>query len=207
MNLLIIIGRLRYAFYSPLTWLYEKFCSVQSEGLSWFSGIPCFYNNGRIIIGKGCRFLSKSTDNSIGIQHKCILTTQYKSSTIKIGRNCGLSGVSIWCFDKITIGNNVLIGANCLIMDGDAHQNDPRAGKNMPIVIGDNVWLGGNVVIMKGVTIGHNSIIGMNSLVTKDIPANVIAAGHPCKVIRELSQQQIEELEEKNKYENNICRH
>ena len=56
------------------------------------------------------------------------------------------------------------------------------------VTIGDNVWLGGNAVILPGVTIGDNVVIGAGSVVTKDIPANVIAAGNPCRVIREITE-------------------
>ena len=55
-----------------------------------------------------------------------------------------------------------------------------------PITVGDNVWIGGNVVVLPGVTIGSNSVIGAGSVVTKDIPSNVVAVGNPCKVIKEL---------------------
>ena len=78
------------------------------------------------------------------------------------------------------IGNNVLFGANCQIGDRDGHQ-DRYASKPAPIIIEDGVWLGMNVTVLKGITIGKNTIIGANSLVTKDIPANCIAVGNPCK--------------------------
>ena len=58
-----------------------------------------------------------------------------------------------------------------------------------PVTICDDVWLGGNVVVNPGVTIGQGSVIGAGSVVTKDIPANVIAAGNPCKVIREITDE------------------
>ncbi|GAO31958.1 galactoside O-acetyltransferase [Geofilum rubicundum JCM 15548] len=77
-------------------------------------------------------------------------------------------------------------GANTLITDSDWHLEDARTGKPQPIVIEDNVWLGVNVTVLKGVRIGANSVIGAHSLVVKDIPANVIAAGNPCKVIKAL---------------------
>lgn len=101
-----------------------------------------------------------------------------------IGNNLGMSSSSITCFKKIEIGNNVRIGANCVIADGDFHLDDPRVGEPMPIKIENNVWLGYGVIVMKGVTIGENSIIGMNSVVTRDIPANSIAVGSPAKVIK-----------------------
>ncbi|MBQ3129797.1 MAG: hypothetical protein IJC23_02770 [Bacteroidaceae bacterium] len=77
--------------------------------------------------------------------------------------------------------------ANCVIADGDFHIDDPRVGEPKPVRISNNVWLGYGVIVMKGVTIGENSIIGMNSVVTKDIPANSIAAGSPAKVIKQLT--------------------
>ena len=58
-----------------------------------------------------------------------------------------------------------------------------------PVTIGDNVWLGSNVVVCPGVTIGDNAVIGAGSVVTKDVPENVIAAGVPCKVIREITDK------------------
>lgn len=60
---------------------------------------------------------------------------------------------------------------------------------SFPIAIGDNVWLGANVIVLPGVTIGENSVIGAGSVVTKDIPANVIAFGSPCKVYREINER------------------
>lgn len=58
----------------------------------------------------------------------------------------------------------------------------------MPIHIGDNVWLGGGVIVCPGVSIGDNTVIGAGSVVTKDIPANVLAVGNPCRVIRTINQ-------------------
>ena len=124
-----------------------------------------------------------------------MISASNNNDTISIGKNCGFSGVSIWCFKSISIGNNVRIGANSIIMDGDAHQDDPRAGENKSVIIEDNVWIGANVMVLKGVTIGHNSIIGAGSVVTKDIPINVVAAGNPCKVIKQLDETTIKELE------------
>lgn len=154
-----------------------------------FYGIPHFEigNGGSIIIGDNCIFRSRQTNNRIGLNHRCIISaTPLPNLTckIEIGENCGFSGTSIWCFKSIKIGKNVRCGANTLIMDGDAHYEDCRTTPPLSIVIEDNVFLGANVTVKKGVTIGANSIIGMNSVVTHDIPANSIAVGIPCKVIR-----------------------
>lgn len=91
---------------------------------------------------------------------------------------------------KITIGDNVLVGPFCGFYTA-THPIEPDgrlAGLESakPITIGNNVWIGGHVVINPGVTIGDNSVIGSGSVVTKDIPPGVVAAGNPCKVIREI---------------------
>ena len=126
--------------------------------------------------------------NLIGINRPCSLSTLTNNATIEIGNNCGFSGTVIGAFKSIYIGNNVRCGANTLITDSDWHLNDNRINpKPLPIIIEDNVWLGINVVVMKGVTIGKNSIIGANSVVTKSIPSNVIAAGNPCKIIKRIT--------------------
>lgn len=93
---------------------------------------------------------------------------------------------------KIVIGNHVLLGPNVNIyaaghpIEPELRLQDLEYAK--PITIGNNVWIGGNTVINPGVRIGDNSIIGSGSVVTKDIPANVIAVGNPCKVIKQIEK-------------------
>ena len=88
---------------------------------------------------------------------------------------------------KVTIGDNVLFGPNvCIYTAGHPiHPEIRNSGYEygIPIVIGDNVWIGGSSVILPGVKIGSNTVIGAGSVVTKDIPDNVCAAGNPCRVI------------------------
>ena len=155
-----------------------------NKGCSFF-GIPHFYRFyfSSIEIGKNCIFRSDHTSNLIGVNHRCILSTHFKDARIKIGDNCGFSGVSIGAAKEITIGNNVLCGANVVITDFDWHL-DISNSLPAPVIIHDNVWIGLNTVILKGVEIGENSIIGANSLVLKDIPSNVVAGGNPCKVLK-----------------------
>lgn len=152
-----------------------------------FYGIPHFrrFPFSSIIIGSNCTFRSDHTSNLIGVNHRCILSTHDTSAKILIGDNCGFSGTSIGAAKEIIIGNNVMIGANSIVTDFDWHLERYNA-QPQTVVIKDNVWIGVNVTILKGVTIGENSIIGANSLVIKDIPSNVIAAGNPCRVIKDL---------------------
>lgn len=111
---------------------------------------------------------------------------------IKIGANF-YSNYNLIIIDcaTVTIGDNVLIGPNVGIYTaGHPLHYEVRNQEYeyaFPITIGDNVWIGGNVVINPGVSIGENSVIGSGSVVTKDIPNNVIAIGNPCKVLREIT--------------------
>lgn len=92
---------------------------------------------------------------------------------------------------KVTIGDNVLIGPNVGIYTAGHPLHFELRNEELefasPITIEDNVWIGGNVVLNPGVTVGRNSVVGSGSVVTKDIPANVVAAGNPCRVIREIT--------------------
>jgi acetyltransferase-like isoleucine patch superfamily enzyme len=91
--------------------------------------------------------------------------------------------------ESVKIGRDVAIGPNCYFTDHD-HGSDPtrsplgQAMISKPTVIGDWVWLGANVVVLKGVTIGERTIVGAGSVVTKSLPADVIAAGVPARVLR-----------------------
>ena len=108
---------------------------------------------------------------------------------IHIGSGCGFSGTVIAAFKQIVLGENVICGANTLITDSNWHPEDPRSGSPAPVFIENNVWLGVNAIVLKGVRIGQNSVIGAGSVVTSDIPGNVIAAGNPCKVIRPFAER------------------
>ena len=94
---------------------------------------------------------------------------------------------------KITIGKNVMFAPNVSIYTAGhpVHPDSRNSGYEygIPVTIGDNVWVGGSVVINPGVTIGNNVVIGSGSVVTKDIPDNVIAVGNPCRVIREITEE------------------
>jgi len=144
-----------------------------------------------ITIGNHCDFRSIQISNLIGINRKCSISTLTNEASIIIGNNCGFSGTVIGAFSKIELGNNVRCGANTLITDSNWHNDDPRSGQSKPITIKNNVWLGVNVIVLKGVTIGINSMIGANSIVTKNIPDNVLAAGNPCSVKRKLRLDEI----------------
>lgn len=152
-------------------------------------------NSAHVSIGDGFDVNSGDNINTLCSNIRCSIKVG-DNATLTIGNMSGMSGGCIWATDSITIGNHVNIGANCTIMDGDIHNTDwklrhidrtsesPIPYKHRPITIEDDVWIGANSIILKGVTIGARSIIGAGSVVTKDIPADCIAAGNPCRVIK-----------------------
>lgn len=107
------------------------------------------------------------------------------------GNNLYLNfGCVILDCNKVEIGDNVLCGPSVQIYAAyhPTHPQSRLSGRELgaAVKIGDNVWIGGGAIICPGVSIGNNTTIGAGSVVVKDIPANVIAAGNPCKVIRQL---------------------
>lgn len=118
-----------------------------------------------------------------------------KGATLRIGDYSGMTSVSIFCKKGLTIGKNVNIGAGTLIIDSDFHSlnwedrtdrfKDVINSNSKEITIGDYAFIGSRCVILKGVNIGVRSIIAAGSVVTKDIPADCVAGGNPCVVIRQ----------------------
>lgn len=105
---------------------------------------------------------------------------------------CNYDCVFLDC-GRITIGDYVMLGPKVSLYTAN-HPIDPMVRRyhhdqGLPITIGDNVWIGGNTVVCPGVTIGENTVIGAGSVVTHDIPANVVAAGNPCRIIRPITQE------------------
>lgn len=111
---------------------------------------------------------------------------------IEVGENFGANyGLTILDVGRVAIGDNVLIAPNVSIYTAGhpVHPDSRNSGYEygIPITIGSNVWIGGSAVILPGVTIGDNTVIGAGSVVTRNVPCNVIAAGNPCRVLREIT--------------------
>ncbi|MFO7861824.1 MAG: acyltransferase [Desulfosalsimonas sp.] len=138
-------------------------------------------------------------------QHVNILTTSDKKvrltvwpekpgmGKIAIGDFCLVCpGVRISSANEIVIADNCMMAGSSFITDADWHGTYDRVqtiGETAPVYIRDNVWLGDCTTVCKGVTIGENSIIGAGSVVVRDVPPNVIAAGNPARVVRELDPE------------------
>lgn len=120
-------------------------------------------------------------------------------NNIYFGNNCEVNMNCTFLDDnKIIIGDNALIAPNVQMYTAFHPTNaaerfgEPREDgsfafcktQTAPVIIGDNVWIGGGAILLPGITIGSNTVIGAGSVVTKDIPSNVVALGNPCRVIR-----------------------
>lgn len=164
------------------------------------AGIPfldlSYSKKSKIKIGKSFRMNNGMSRNQIGYGNlKCTLIAD--GGNITIGDNVGMSQSALIAFDAdITIGNYVKLGSGVKILTTDFHSVDALVRrdraldknnkKSSPVVICDDCFIGAGTIILKGITIGSKSIIGAGSVVTKDIPANVIAAGNPCRVIKQI---------------------
>lgn len=180
----LLIQKPRILFYSIL--------SVKPKnGIRYKKKQPVLiYGLGNVNIGKSVFGTQQSPFFFSGYTY---IEARTLESNITIGDNTMTNNnLSIICnVGEIRIGSNVLIGSNVEIYNSDFHNLSPKDRhkahtKGEDIIIEDNVFLGSNVKVLKGVTIGKNSVIAQGSLVTKSIPANVIAAGIPCKVIKKL---------------------
>lgn len=118
---------------------------------------------------------------------------------ISVGENFYTNhNVTILDGAKVTFGDNVFIAPDCMFSTAghpiDTEQRNLGLEIALPITVGDNVWIGTNVSVLPGVTIGSNVVIGAGSVVNRNIPDGVIAAGNPCRVIRKITE------EDKKKY-------
>ena len=149
----------------------------------------------------GSHFVLYSGDNLSPLCHnECASITVHPHAQLTVGHHSGMSGGTLWVTENVIIGNYVNIGGNCSIMDGDLHNIDWQerrkdrqeaiSYKTAPITIEDDVWIGANCTILKGVHIGARTIIGAGSVVVKDIPADCIASGNPCRVIKTINQHE-----------------
>lgn len=135
---------------------------------------------------------SDFVSNMVGLYQRSIIVARY-GGKISIGSGCGISGSTIYAMKEITIGDNVLIGGNCKIIDNDFHPLPVSQRinqkfediKKRAIFIGDGCFIGANSIILKGTILGKNCVVGAGSVVSGTFPDNVIIAGNPAQIIKE----------------------
>lgn len=170
------------------------------NGISWgrgwrFHGVPIIQKHRRswMTFGPGLGLRSSARSNPLAPNHPVVLCTWRAGSCLEVGSNFAMTGGILCAAERITIGDNVVVGANTSIVDTDFHPLDrekrrdqPSGGQTAPVVIGDDVFVGMNCLILKGVTIGDGSVVGAGSVVTRSVPQDVVVAGNPARIIREL---------------------
>ncbi len=189
------IADLLYAPWRMRDLVFCRWVGVRYEKNWRLYGLPLIRSRrrGSIQIGSHFKAASRSRYNTIGVIQPVIIRTLTPKARIVIGHNVGISGATIAAKELITIGDNVLIGSGCIITDSDAHAVEYEARMahaataTAPVHIGEGAFIGARSLIMKGVTVGARSVIGAGSIVTRDIPANCIAAGNPAKEIRSIN--------------------
>jgi acetyltransferase-like isoleucine patch superfamily enzyme len=202
-----VVKKIIFSFFSIGMIEYQRLESIRQR--KYFSDNSIFDNS--IITGKQTRIINNSgiKERIVLESHSIILgeiQTMQHGGKIKVGQYVFIGEhTRIWSSVSITIGNRVLISHNVNIHDNNSHALDkvlrheefkyvyethkPYPHENLSekeIIIGDDVWIGFNVTIFKGVHIGNGAIIGANSIVTKDVPANAVIVGADQKIIKYL---------------------
>lgn len=155
------------------------------HGVEFGAGVRVYsrliiHGPGKVFIGNGTQIASRRATNE--------LCTTNATAVLRVGSQCVLNGAIIGCAESITIGDRCII-AEAYIRDTSSHGVDPaqrhlpNSGKIAPVELRDNVWIGSQSHVMPGVRIGENTVVGVNSVVTKSLPENVFAAGSPARVI------------------------
>lgn len=181
--------------------LYFKYLllKIKDIGKVQYNGFTVVYSfkNCKIVIGDKTVINSSPLSNLLGLSQRTIIVARY-GGKINIGTNCGISGSTIYSTSSITIGDYCTIGANCKIIDNDFHPIEwehRRKGLNKeftrrkPVNIGDDCFIGVGSVILKGTKIGNNVIVGAGSVVNGIFPDNVVIAGNPARIVKEINSK------------------
>ena len=174
-----MIARLFHGLASRLRRIFYSLLGVKFEGRCWLRAIE---------IPRGHRDIRIA--DRVQLDRGVVLLVSGESTgaeKITIGRTAYLNRATmIDASERIEIGANAMIGPFCYITDHDHKAGSADELIAKPTRIGERVWLGAHVSVLKGVTIGDGSVVGAGSVVTKSLPAGVVAVGNPARVIREI---------------------
>ena len=153
------------------------------------------YGPGEIVLGAKAHLVSDYKRSPLGVGSRCKFVT-FPGARIILGDGVVLGGTIIAARKSVEIGDGTGVAANVVIADSDFHVVWPPERRfdlapieeAEPVKIGRRVWIGYGAIILKGVTIGDNAVIGAGSVVTRDVPANTLAAGSPARPIRRLDE-------------------
>ncbi|MEC4983869.1 MAG: acyltransferase [Oscillatoria sp. PMC 1068.18] len=145
---------------------------------------------------KGSLKVAGSVKVTIGAGSRLGKTVKiFGSGAVTIGSNVSLNGCWIGCQNSISIGDECLI-SDCYLLDTDYHNLEPHlrhcppgAKVTAPIIIERNVWVGANATVLKGVSIGEDSVVGLGSVVRKDVPPGVVVIGNPQQIVKHFQRQ------------------
>jgi carbonic anhydrase/acetyltransferase-like protein (isoleucine patch superfamily) len=160
---------------------------------------------GRVELGPGCTSERRrgvhvwvQCDGRLEIGERTWLRTEYGPSyftvfpgaRISIGARALINSAMFHSKCEITTGEDCLFGFGTRVLDADLHPLDSRTPeRTAPVRIGNRVWLGSDVTVLRGVTIGDDTVVGARSVVTRDLPARVLAVGCPARPVRELARR------------------
>jgi maltose O-acetyltransferase len=155
---------------------------------------PGLVSNGHLHLRGPGRIRIGAAANAWARAEPIFLTTLNAAAVIDVGDNVRLNGCDIQAAASVTVGDDCILGS-CIIVDTDYHsvEVDRRqrqaAVESRPVTIGRNVWVAGRATVLKGVTIGDDSVVGYGAVVTGDVPAGVVVAGNPARVVRKLYEE------------------
>ncbi len=170
------------------------------EGGIRLSGVPMIdiRRGATITLGHNVLLRSENRGYHVNMHSPVKLLADHAGAEIFIGAETRIYGSCIHAYERISIGKRCLVAANSEIFDGSGHAlSFPDVenrifsrGGSRPVTIEDYVWIGANSIILPGVTIGRGSVIGAGSVVHKDLPPMVVAAGNPATIVKDCSNQQ-----------------
>lgn len=181
-------------------WLIAPMAWWRLRGLRIGAGWRCYglpiiqrHRQSEIRVGRRLELRSSASSNPLGPNRPVIISARRSGASITIGDDFGMTGGSLVCDQRISIGDRVWVGANAIITDTDFHplnpekrRTHPLAANTAPVTIADDVFVGMNALILKGVTIGAGSVVAAGCVVVRDVPPGSVVAGNPARVVRDV---------------------